>query len=46
MTKFYGYGKMLDRKRKLEIYSQIKRHLIALVYLVAELALGEKPEKL
>jgi hypothetical protein len=36
----------MDRKRKLEVFSQIIRHLTALVYLIAELVLGEKPEKL
>jgi hypothetical protein len=32
--------------RKVEIFSQIIRHLTAIVYLVAELYLGQKPEKL
>lgn len=32
-------------KRKVEIYSEIARHLKAILYLVAELHLGEKPEK-
>ena len=40
------YGKMMDKKRKLEIFSQMIRHLTALVYLVAELVIGYKPEKL
>jgi hypothetical protein len=35
-----------DKKRKLEIFSQMIRHLAALVYLVAELVLGYKPDKL
>lgn len=33
-------------KRKIEIYSEIARHLKAILYLVAELHLGEKPETL
>ena len=33
-------------KRKVEIYSQIANHLKAILYLVAELHLGEKPERL
>jgi hypothetical protein len=32
--------------RRVQIFSQMVRHLTALVYLVAELVLGEKPEKL
>jgi len=36
----------MDCKRQLEIFSQIIRHLTALVYLLAELVMGEKPEKL
>ena len=46
MTKPRIYGKMMDKKRKLEIFSQMIRHLTALVYLVAELVVGYKPEKL
>lgn len=41
----HGYGK-IDTRRKLEIFSQIARHLNALVYLIAELVTGVKPEKL
>jgi hypothetical protein len=37
---------MEDRQRKLKIFSQMIRHLTALIYLVAELVLGEKPPKL
>jgi hypothetical protein len=37
---------MDDKKRKVEIFSQIVRHLTAIVYLVAELYLGHKPDKL
>lgn len=33
-------------KRKVEIFSQLVRHMTAIVYLVAELHLGQKPEKL
>lgn len=33
-------------KRKVEIFSQISRHITAILYLVAELYLGERPEKL
>ena len=36
----------MNQKRKIQIFSQIVRHLTALVYLIAELVLGEKPEKL
>ena len=46
MTKPRIYGKMMDKKRKLEIFSQMIRHLSALVYLIAELYFGYKPEKL
>lgn len=37
---------MGPRERQIEIFSQIARHLLALVYLIAELVLGEKPPKL
>jgi hypothetical protein len=33
-------------KRKVEIFSQLIRLTTAIIYLVAELHLGEKPEKL
>jgi hypothetical protein len=33
-------------KRQHEIFSQIVRHLVAIVYLIAELVTGEKPESL
>lgn len=33
-------------QRRLVIFSQLIRHLTAIVYLVAELVLGFKPEKL
>jgi hypothetical protein len=33
-------------RRKVVIFSQLVRHLTAIIYLVAELVLGEKPEKL
>lgn len=36
----------IDAMRKVQIFSQIIRHLTALVYLVAELVIGQKPEKL
>ena len=36
----------LHRKRQVEIFGQIARHLVALVYFVAELVLGEKAPKL
>jgi len=36
----------IDIQRKLEIFSQMVRHLTALIYLVAELVIGVKPEKL
>ena len=36
----------IDTRRKLEIFSQILRNVTALVYLVAELVIGQKPEKL
>jgi len=39
-------AKIDPKKRKIQIFSQIVRHLTALVYLLAELYLGEKPEKL
>lgn len=37
---------MLDKKRKMEIFRGIARHVLALVYLVAELCLGYKPDSL
>ena len=37
--------KMIAR-RKAEIFSQLARHMTAIVYLIAELHLGKKPEKL
>lgn len=36
----------IDATRKMQIFSQIIRHLTALVYLIAELVIGAKPEKL
>jgi hypothetical protein len=33
-------------RRKVAIFSQLVRHLTAIIYLVAELVLGFKPEKL
>lgn len=36
----------IERRRKLEIFSRLARHVTAIVYLVAELYLGYKPEKL
>jgi len=36
----------LHRKRQVEMFGQIARHLVALVYFVAELVLGEKAPKL
>jgi len=36
----------IDTRRKLEIFSQMVRHFTALIYLVAELVIGVKPEKL
>lgn len=39
-------GGKIDTTRKVQIFSQIIRHLTALVYLIAELVIGEKPDKL
>jgi len=36
----------MTQERRIEIFSQIIRHLTALVYLIAELVMGEKPERL
>jgi hypothetical protein len=36
----------MDTKRKVELFSQLVRHLTAIVYILAELSLGYKPEKL
>jgi hypothetical protein len=36
----------IDHRRQVEIFSQLVRHLTAIVYLVAELWIGKKPEKL
>ena len=36
----------IRHKRDIEIFAQIGRHLLAIVYLLAELRLGYKPEKL
>lgn len=36
----------MDNKRKVELFSQLIRHLTAIVYIVAELVLGYRPEKL
>jgi len=36
----------MDTKRKVELFSQLVRHLTAIVYILAELALGFRPEKL
>ena len=36
----------IERRRKLEIFSRLARHVTAILYLVAELYLGYKPEKL
>ena len=36
----------VDDKRKVEIFSQMIRHITAIVYLIAELVIGRKPEKL
>jgi hypothetical protein len=32
--------------RKVQIFSQMVRHITALIYLIAELVIGTKPEKL
>jgi hypothetical protein len=37
---------MSRRERQIAIFQHIARHLIALVYLIAELVLGEKLPKL
>ena len=34
------------KAREVEIFTQIGRHVLAILYLVAELRLGYKPEKL
>jgi len=34
------------KQRQHEIFSQIIRHLTALVYLIAELVIGERPDSL
>lgn len=39
-------AKIDSKKRKIEIFSQLLRHLIGILYLIAELAIGERPEKL
>jgi len=36
----------MDRKRQVELFSQLARHLTAIVYIIAELVLGYRPEKL
>lgn len=36
----------MDQKRKLEIFKGIVRHILGVIYLVAELYLGYKPEGL
>ena len=36
----------IERRRQLEIFSRLARHVTAIIYLVAELHLGYKPEKL
>lgn len=36
----------IDTYRKVQIFSQMVRHITALLYLIAELVIGTKPEKL
>lgn len=36
----------IDTYRKVQIFTQMMRHITALVYLIAELVIGTKPEKL
>lgn len=36
----------IDTRRKVEIFSQMIRLVTALIYLIAELVIGTKPEKL
>ena len=43
LTTDVSYGK-IDVMRKRQIFSQIARHLNALVHLIAELVIGEKIE--
>jgi len=38
--------KIIDDRRRAEIFNQLVRHLTAIVWLVAELVIGRKPEKL
>jgi hypothetical protein len=38
--------KPMNNERKVQIFGQLIRHLTAIVYLIAELIIGEKPEKL
>lgn len=45
LQKTAGYDK-ISKVRTLQIFSQITRHLTAIMYLIAELVIGEKPEKL
>jgi hypothetical protein len=36
----------MSNTRKVELFAQLARHLTAIVYIVAELTLGYKPDKL
>ncbi len=37
---------MLDKRRKLEIWKGITRHVLGIIHLLAELYLGYKPQDL